>query len=77
MTETLLLSMVDNNDVERIWKESNKTQIRVSIPSNLAEFIDDKASDDWKIDKAARAKEVTKLILIAKEKIDEEKSSNE
>jgi len=62
---------MDKEEVEKIWRESEKTQIRVSIPTNLAEYIDQEAVKNWKIDRAARAKEVTKLLLIAREKEEE------
>lgn len=61
-------NMVSKEEVEKIWNQSEKVQIRVSIPKYIADLIDTKALEDWRLDRAARAKEVTKLILESQEK---------
>lgn len=63
----LELCMVDRKEAEIIWNNSNRDQIRVMIPVELLEEINDKAVENWKLDRAARAKEITYRLLLAKE----------
>ncbi len=59
--------MADRKKAETIWNNSERKQIRVMIPVELLEDINDKAVENWKLDHAARAKEVTYRLLLAKE----------
>ncbi|MDR0911137.1 MAG: hypothetical protein LBM96_00875 [Methanobrevibacter sp.] len=58
--------MAKNEEVDRLWKLSEKSRMNISLPKELAEWLDTQASTNWKLDKGARSKEVTKIILNAK-----------
>jgi hypothetical protein len=59
--------MADRKKAEILWNNTERKQIRVMIPVELLEEINDKAVEHWKLDHAARAKEVTYRLLLAKE----------
>jgi hypothetical protein len=63
--------MVKNDEVDRLWKLSEKTRMNISLPKELSEWLDDQASKNWRLDKGARSKEVTKIILEAKRMTEE------
>ena len=56
--------------VDRLWKLSEKSRMNISLPKDLANWLDENASYNWKLDKGARSKEVTKILLEAKRKSD-------
>ncbi|KZX10588.1 hypothetical protein [Methanobrevibacter curvatus] len=58
--------MAKNDEVDRLWKLSEKSRMNISLPKELAEWLDMQASTNWRLDKGARSKEVTKIILEAK-----------
>jgi len=64
--------MVSKDDVDRIWKLSEKSRMNISLPKDLATWLDDNASENWRLDKGARSKEVTKILLEAKKRSEEE-----
>lgn len=64
--------MVNKDEVDRIWKLSEKSRMNISLPKDLAKWLDENASSNWKLDKGARSKEVTKILLEAKRKSEEE-----
>lgn len=64
--------MVNKDEVDRIWKLSEKSRMNISLPKDLAKWLDENASSNWKLDKGARSKEVTKILLDAKRKSEEE-----
>lgn len=68
--------MADRKKAETIWNNSERKQIRVMIPVELLEEINDNAVETWKLDHAARAKEVTYRLLLAKE-CEEKKAKGE
>lgn len=59
--------MVNRKEAEMIWSNAERKQIRVMIPVELLEEINDNAAENWKLDHAARAKEVTYRLLLAQE----------
>lgn len=59
--------MADRKKAEILWNNTERKQIRVMIPVDLLEEINDDAAENWKLDHAARAKEVTYRLLLAKE----------
>ena len=59
--------MVDREEAELYWSNAERRQIRVMIPVGLLESINDDAVENWKLDHAARAKEVTYRLLLAKD----------
>ncbi|MDR2873547.1 MAG: hypothetical protein LBV42_02200 [Methanobrevibacter sp.] len=63
--------MVEKDEVDRLWKLSDKSRMNISLPKELAGWLDERASDSWKLDKGARSKEVTKILLEAKRISDE------
>ncbi|MCC7553399.1 MAG: hypothetical protein KO202_02735 [Methanobacteriaceae archaeon] len=64
--------MTNKDEVDRIWKLSEKTRMNISLPKDLANWLEDSASTIWKLDKGARSKEVTRLLLDAKRRSEEE-----
>ena len=64
--------MVKNEEVDRLWKLSEKSRMNISLPKELADWLDENASVNWRLDKGARSKEVTKILLQAK-RLTEEK----
>lgn len=64
--------MANKDEVDRIWKLSEKTRMNISLPKDLAKWLDDNASNVWKLDKGARSKEVTRILLDAKRRSEEE-----
>ena len=68
--------MVDKEYVDKKWKLSEKSRMNISLPKELAEWLDDNASTNWKLDKGARSKEVTKILYEAKE-LEEKKREEE
>jgi len=64
--------MVNKDEVDKIWKLSDKSRMNISLPKDLARWLDDNASTNWKLDKGARSKEVTKILLEAKRKSEEQ-----
>lgn len=58
--------MVEKDEVDRLWKLSEKSRMNISLPVELANWLDEKASLNWKLDKGARSKEVTKILLESK-----------
>ena len=64
--------MVNKEEVDRIWKLSEKSRMNISLPKDLANWLDDNAAANWRLDKGARSKEVTKLLLEAKRRSEEE-----
>lgn len=64
--------MVNKDEVDRIWKISEKNRMNISIPKDLAKWLDSNASANWQLDKGARSKEVTKILLEAKRRSEEE-----
>ena len=73
MSECINTCMVSNEEVELLYKTSARKQLRVMIPSDIFEEIIDNIPNEWKYDPAARAMEVTRRLIVAKEF--EEKSS--
>lgn len=64
--------MVKKDEVDKIWKLSEKSRMNISLPKDLAKWLDENAATNWKLDKGARSKEVTKILLEAKRKSEEE-----
>jgi metal-responsive CopG/Arc/MetJ family transcriptional regulator len=64
--------MVNKDEIDRIWKLSEKSRMNISLPKDLAKWLDENASSNWKLDKGARSKEVTKILLEAKRNSEEE-----
>jgi hypothetical protein len=46
--------------------------MNISLPKDLANWLDNNASENWKLDKGARSKEVTRILLEAKRRSEEE-----
>jgi hypothetical protein len=63
--------MVEKDEVDRLWKLSDKSRMNISLPKELANWLDERASESWRLDKGARSKEVTKILLEAKRISDE------
>jgi hypothetical protein len=63
--------MVEKDEVDRLWKLSDKSRMNISLPKELADWLDGRASESWRLDKGARSKEVTKILLEAKRISDE------
>ena len=63
--------MVSKKEVDEMWKLQEKSRMNISLPKEIAEWLDDNASSNWKLDKGARSKEVTKILLEAKRKSEE------
>ena len=64
--------MANKEEVDRIWKLSEKSRMNISLPKDLANWLDNNASENWKLDKGARSKEVTRILLDAKRRSVEE-----
>lgn len=64
--------MPSKEDVDRIWKLSEKTRMNISLPKELADWLDNNAANNWKLDKAARSKEITKILLESKRRSEDE-----
>lgn len=64
--------MVNKDEVDRIWKLSEKTRMNISLPKDLGNWLDSNASANWQLDKGARSKEVTRILLDAKRRSEEE-----
>ncbi len=64
--------MANKEEVDRIWKLSEKSRMNISLPKDLANWLDSNASENWKLDKGARSKEVTRILLDAKRRSEEE-----
>ena len=64
--------MANKEEVDRIWKLSEKSRMNISLPKDLANWLDTNASENWKLDKGARSKEVTLILIDAKRIIEEE-----
>ncbi|WP_295722878.1 hypothetical protein [uncultured Methanobrevibacter sp.] len=64
--------MANKEEVDRIWKLSEKSRMNISLPKDLAIWLDSNASENWKLDKGARSKEVTRILLDAKRRSEEE-----
>lgn len=60
--------MPSKEDVDRIWKLSEKTRMNISLPKELADWLDNNAANNWKLDKAARSKEITKILIETKKR---------
>ncbi|MCL2115115.1 MAG: hypothetical protein FWH29_02715 [Methanobrevibacter sp.] len=63
--------MVSKKEVDEMWKLQKKSRMNISLPEEIADWLDDNASANWKLDKGARSKEVTKILLEAKRKSEE------
>ncbi len=64
--------MANKEEVDRIWKLSEKSRMNISLPKDLANWLDTNASENWRLDKGARSKEVTRILLDAKRRSEEE-----
>ena len=64
--------MANKEEVDRIWKLSEKSRMNISLPKDLANWLDTNASENWRLDKGARSKEVTRILLDAKRRREEE-----
>jgi len=64
--------MVTKKEVDLMWKTAEKSRMNISLPKEIAEWLDENAVSNWKLDKGARSKEVLKILLEAKEKSDED-----
>ena len=65
------LCMVSKKEVNDMWKLDEKKRMNISLPEEIAEWLDENASTNWRLDKGARSKEVTKILLEAKRKSEE------
>ncbi|MBX7077330.1 MAG: hypothetical protein K1X33_08485 [Methanobacteriaceae archaeon] len=63
------------DEVNRKWKLNEKTRMNISIPNDLANWLDDNASKNWKLDKAARSKQMTCILMEAR-KIEAKKAKD-
>jgi metal-responsive CopG/Arc/MetJ family transcriptional regulator len=63
--------MASKDEVDRIWKLSEKTRMNISLPDDLAKWLDKNASTNWQLDRGARSKEMTKILLDAKRESEE------
>ena len=75
MSLCLVNGMVSKEEVLVKYKTSERKQLRVMIPKDVFEDITDNIPEEWKYDPAARAMEVTRLLLLAKE-CEEKKAKN-
>ena len=64
--------MVSKEEVDKKWKLSEKTRMNISLPQDLSKWLDNNAAENWKLDKAARSKEITRIIIEAKRKSEDE-----
>lgn len=57
----------ENEKFLEIWDSQKKEQKRVSIIKEALTFVNQRAFDDFGLEQSAFSKEVSKLILIAKD----------
>ena len=63
------------DEVNRKWKLNEKTRMNISIPNDLANWLDDNASKNWKLDKAVRSKQMACILMEAR-KIEAKKAKD-
>lgn len=66
---------IENDEFLNKWKNSGKEQKRVSMLQEALDFVNQKAFDDFGITQSSFSMEVSKLILIAKDCLEKEKSN--
>ena len=74
MSKVLTVIMTELNDkfLEK-WKASNREQKRVTLTDEALEFINEQAYKDFGIGQSSFSMEVTKLILVAKDCLENKK----
>lgn len=78
MTECLNDSMVKDTAFMERWKElekADKEYIRATVTSEAAEFINKTAYEDFGMHNASVGMAISKLVLIAKDCLEKEKSN--
>lgn len=63
---------LENKEFLEKWEKDKKEQKRVSFMNEAFEFINRKAFDDFGMTQSSFSKEVSKLILIAKDCLEKE-----
>jgi len=74
MENNLYVNMtIQNEEFLTLWQnQKDKTQKRVSLPKDVFDFISQNAFEDFGIVQQAFSMEITKLVLIAKEHLEQE-----
>jgi len=77
MTEIECISMtiIDEDFLKKWESPEKKVMLRGTVPRDIAEFVEEKAINEFGLDKAARGKMLTKLIMIAKDCLEKEQST--
>jgi hypothetical protein len=77
MTKNTFSPMVISNEkAEEMYLNSEKQMLRRQLPKELMKYIGDKAYEDFgSMDRTAVGKELTKLILVAKDVIEKDRES--
>lgn len=64
---------ISNQQAEEMYKNSEKEMLRRQIPKELLTYIGERAYADFgSMDRTSVGKELTKLLLIAKEELDKQ-----
>ena len=73
MAMNLVVNMtLENEEFLQKWEKDEKEQKRVSLMKEAFDFINIKAFEDFGVTQSSFSKEVSKLILIAKDCLEEE-----
>lgn len=73
MIEMNCLTMaITKEDLEKKYDTKNKKLLRVTVPADIAEFVEQLAIDEFRVDHASRGKAITMLIMIAQEALKKE-----
>ena len=72
-TNLYVIMTTNNEDFMEQWKAQTKTQKRVSLINEALDFVNTQAYKDFGLEQSAFSKEVSKLILIAKDCLKNEK----
>ena len=63
----------DRTAILKAWKTLKVPELLLCpLPKDLANWLDTNASENWRLDKGARSKEVTRILLDAKRRSEEE-----
>ena len=74
--DTFSPMIISNEKAEEMYLNSEKQMLRRQLPKELMKYIGDRAYEDFgSMDRTAVGKELTKLILIARDCIEKNESS--
>ena len=73
MAMNLCVNMtLENEEFLQKWEKEEKEQKRVSLMKEALDFVNNKAFEDFGMTQSSFSKEVSKLVLIAKEALEKE-----